>query len=590
MKPYLKKYVWVINIIGVLAEWGFPYHATAAYLMKINNQTLFKSINNNITQAIANGHKDIQIIIEPGVYYYHKNHIDRINEQQPDLSISIKGQQAILIAAGNDYHDGETYKGQFHHTNTFVDSDTHEFYDCWDDCIFADGLIKVVDEKKKLCFLPYSKAVNFINDDVSKMYITITEWFRSYTFRVHKIDSNGILFVADNLAYIQNFGTEGYNINYDYIYGRQLPRFILCNPSDKKKKVNINHGKIYYGKGKRIHECTTSCFLNLNNNTYNSFTLSGLHFIGDKGGTQLLQIQNTKAKQITISSCHFEGIRSLILSADQTDNLVFKSNLCRQCSGFGIRATNSCGNITVVNNQFDNMGKDMTQTSCVSCKGHNYYIAHNTFKNFGYCAIDIGVWYRAQKDFISSGIVEYNHIYYDKEYLANKEHHTLMDSGAIYTCTQNDDATIRYNYIHDYAGMKHNRGIFCDDGANHLRIYGNIVIHTSHYAIDSRLCRNVIENNNMDNQVMYNIVDGANLFQGKDIVNNMCVKKRNYTLVRAGNKSPKHIYEYIEKSEEDIYLSYEGWDNQGIIVNQVTWNQLKRMPYFKHIKQYIRRR
>ncbi len=576
--------LWVL-LVGVI----FPSHVMAAYLMRINSQAQFDALNNNITQAIASGHQDIQIMIGPGVYFYHENHLERKNEQQPGVSIRITGQQAILVAAGNDYHNGDIYKGDFHHANSFVNIDTQEFYDCWSDCVFADSLIRIVNEKDKLCFLPYSKAADFMSDDASKMYITITEWFRGYTFKVQKVSSNGIYFVADNLAYIKNFGTEEYNVNYDYIYGRQLPRFSLCNPADKKNKVRISNGKVWYEKDKRIHECLASCFLHLSDNAYKSFTLSGLHFIGNKGRNQLLQIFNTKAEQIVINSCLFEGIRNLVLSADQTDNLLFKENRLSNCSSFGIRSSNSCGNTTVIDNEFDHIGKDMSQTSCVCCKGSNYYVAHNTFRNFGYSAIDIGVWYRTQKEYPSFGIVEYNHIFYDSDYLKHKERHTLMDSGAIYTCTQNDDATIRYNYIHDYAGMRHNRGIFCDDGASHLRIYGNIVINTSHHAIDSRLCPNINENN-LDNQVMYNIVNSSILFQGKDIANNQCVRKGNITLFKVGGNTPKHIYGSIEHHENDMFISYEGWDNKGIIVNQETWNHLRRLPYFKHIKQYIRRK
>lgn len=66
----------------------------------------------------------------------------------------------------------------------------------------------------------------------------------------------------------------------------------------------------------------------------------------------------------------------------------------------------------------------------------------------------------------------------------------LMDSGAIYTWTQNDQVIIRYNYIHDYTGASDNRGMFCDDGAANFKIIGNRILRIANsYCVDSRIIK-----------------------------------------------------------------------------------------------------
>ena len=79
-------------------------------------------------------------------------------------------------------------------------------------------------------------------------------------------------------------------------------------------------------------------------------------------------------------------------------------------------------------------------------------------------------------------------MFQDSIFIADYQQYTLMDGGAIYISTRLDDVVIRYNYIHNVKGMKDNRGIFCDDGAKNLKIYGNVFygIHNS-YCVDSRL-------------------------------------------------------------------------------------------------------
>ena len=131
----------------------------------------------------------------------------------------------------------------------------------------------------------------------------------------------------------------------------------------------------------------------------------------------------------------------------------------------------------------------------------------------------------------------------------------LMDSGAIYTWTQNDEVIIRYNYIHDYTGAGDNRGIFCDDGANNLKLYGNVVLNTPNcYSIDSRMGKDQKEGftNNANNFMAHNVVDNGVRFQGHSDIQHHVVKGSNI-VVKRNEDVIKDKYENLEHMEEDIF-------------------------------------
>lgn len=561
------------------------------YVITIDNQRSFDNINSKLSQAIDGGQKDIQIRIVPGVYYYKERQIHRSKEQHPEVSVCISGQDATLIAAGSNYHKDSDYIEKFSPYTTYVETQELKAYDYWEDCVFSDGRVIVVDKDKKLCCLPFSKAKNTSPEDCKNIYITIPQWFKSSTYKVTKIEKGNIYFIADRLEYIQKRGREDYTINYDYLFAGQTTRFKLCNPLSNSKPMQIRGNKIILTNG-TIHECKAAQFLSMEMVQYKNFMVTGLRFLGNTdNGTPLIDLHDTKMENVTISNCSFEHIQSKVIYADNTSNLTFSTNSLTNCNNHGIETTNSCRKTTVINNSFSNCGGNMLQTFCVSCKGSNYYIAHNIFKNFGYSAIGIGMWYGSKKNHESSGIVEYNEIWYDSDYLAHLERHTLMDSGAIYLWTQNDDAIIRYNYIHDFSGMFYNHGIYCDDGASHYKLYGNIIINIqSNNSIDARTCQSEFPESNQDIQMMYNIVDRPIKFEGNTKYDNGCIKSRNILLYKIGEDIPKHIYAHLKTKKQDKQLLYEDWDEQGIIVSNKTMKTLKQLPCFDQIKQYIKKK
>ncbi len=490
-----------------------------AYIIKVRNQQEFDNINESISNAVNAGKKNIQVKIESGIYQFHKEHIRRKNEQT-DVSISIIGDNAIITSDLN--YKTTTGKGNG-----------------WQEMQYANGIIKVVDINKKLCMIPYENKFS-IEERNNIEKVQITQWFRAKTYTIERIDTKGIYFIAPELAWDKNYGHKGYNVNFDYLYLGKIPRFRLYESS-------------------REPNCTASRFLTMENCKYRSLYIKGLVFRGNNSNNILLHFTNINTQQINIINCTFDWIRGNgVAYFNGTGNVFFDGNTVSNTAGDELFFTNNCINVRVTNNLFENCGQSISNTFCVRFYEGNYYIANNTFIDYGYGAIGVGVWHGFEKKNYSGGIIEHNELYFSPEYFANTWKYMLMDSGAIYTWTQNDNVIIRYNYIHDYTGAGDNRGIFCDDGANNLKIYGNVILNVPNsYCIDSPQAKDQKEGfkNNANNIIAQNVVDGRVRFQGYEGENRHAIKGANYVLSKDGNLPQESKFENLEWSEGDLAIT-----------------------------------
>ena len=491
-----------------------------AYVIGVKTQEQFEGINDQITQAISAGEKNIKVIIERGVYHFHENHILRKNEQAADVSITIEGRN-VIITSDEDYQLEEVPTSP------------------WQEMVQLDTLIEVVDKNEKICFIPCKNALgNEKRTNLTK--VQITQWFRAPIYKVTKIDDDGIYFNVSDLSYETKYRNKGYNVNFDYLYKGNYPRFRLYDKTKEPKSL-------------------ASRFISLDDCHYRLFSISGITFSSNRSGAALIGMTGVDAQQIMVSDCTFEYIRGNVANFSGTGNVVLDHNTIRHTDGNEVRFVNNCPNVRITNNVFENCGQSIGNTFCITCWESTYYVANNTFRNFGYDAIGVGVWHGFEKKYPSQGIIEHNEIYFTPEYFANALKHMLMDSGAIYTWTQNDYVIIRYNYIHDYIGAGDNRGIFCDDGANNLIIYGNVVLNTPNcYSIDSRMGKDQKAGfrNNENNFMAQNVVDNRVRFQGHADVQRHVVKGINYVLLKPDNIPLENSYENLELKEEDVVLNF----------------------------------
>lgn len=329
-----------------------------------------------------------------------------------------------------------------------------------------------------------------------------------------------------------------------------------------------------------IHECRVTCFLNCHRSTYKAFSLSGLHFLGNNNGNFLIKLDSVVTDSFSVSDCRFEAIKSYVLWADNTPHVTFSHNNVEHCYN-GVSASNSCVDTRVVDNSFSDCGENMMQTFCVNCKGKDYYVAHNKFCNYGYAAVGLGVWLGHEKERESSGIVEYNEIWLEPDYIAHKERYTLQDTGAIYLWPKNDGVTVRYNYIHDIDGMLLNRGIFCDDGASHFRLYGNVIINVANsFSIDARNCENKLPGANTDIRIEGNFVDSPIKFEGSSKGDNHCVVSGNVLFCKEGEEPPANVYSRLTTERPDQQMVYYGHGTDGIVINRRQMERLSKLPHY----------
>jgi hypothetical protein len=248
--------------------------------------------------------------------------------------------------------------------------------------------------------------------------------------------------------------------------------------------------------------------------------------------------------------------------------------------------------ITINKNHFESNGLSLNYSCCIHCEGNHYIISNNSIVDFGYCAIRCGVWYQSKEAAPSKGVIEYNVIYYSDDYLNAINNHGLIDSGAIYIATKNDDVIARYNFINNISGAGANRGIYCDDGAKNFTLYGNIILNIHNgRCIDARndASLELFDKNevaNINKVMEYNIYDGSVKFHGKAIQSNGCIKGVNFI---TNHKETDVIYDYanMEKKEDDIVINIRRVRGTKIVVDWGTRRVLRQTPAYEGLKKYI---
>lgn len=541
-----------------------PERSGRQTLIIVDSQKDFDNIPVSLSSALSSGATDIRITLKKGTYRYSDRHIDLEAVNREKASISIVGEEAVLIPAGNDYvlkPSGRggllkaAFNGQYNYKDNFID-DSFNVIDFRDGIASADGQIDIVDKDSKLCRLKTfdpQKSQKRCND----VWVLVTKWYYSRVYKVTRIDRGYVYFTADDL---DKDGLSSYNINSDYTYGRISPRYQLINAQSSAHPYVMDH-YIYSTGENSIHDCATTSFLTIVNSSLKSFTLTGVRFIGNRDSGWLLNLVNVKSDYIEVSLCTFDGIKSDLLDINNTDNVKFSSNTVRDFYRNGVVQENSSRGTIISDNVFTGNGPSHNQSFAVICSGGDFLVSGNTFSDFSYAAIGAGAHFTVDKENDVTGVIQNNEIFYSGDFFSKARSCNLMDSGAIYVWTQNDNTIIRRNYIHDYTGPKDNRGIFCDDGANEVKIYDNIIIDIpDSYSIDSRKVRSVetrsdsfVKFTNTGNVIYGNILGSPYRIEGRDD-NDLCYKGTNYLYYNEGSSSLDNVAK-VSRIRSDVKIN-----------------------------------
>lgn len=515
----------LIRMISTLlsAYLALPSAGLQARSIVVRNQAEFDKLPRTIEAALDAGDKSVDVMLSASRLYYGQNHIFLGGKRCPETTLSIRAEGCRLVAGGKDYSAGRQVPSQELIHGCLLDASLNQV-DVWSPVYRADGAVKVVSEKQRLCAV---SSAAFKPSSVPT-HIQLTTWYTSKVYTVSKVEGRTVYFVADDLEKVSPLA--GYNVNHDLIYGRSLPRFRVLNAFKAKEPV---------------HSCMASCFIYLSDCDFKSVTIKGIDFTGNAVHDKyLINMYKLRAADVSVSGCTFSSLSGRLMHVNESANVCFKDNKVSALYGDGIVTDNIASNTRVIGNTFVDCGKGLVNSCCVRCQGKDYVVENNTFCNFGYCGISVGLWYKEHPVNPCRGIVKGNELFYTTDYLDAIEQHTLMDSGAIYIYTQNEKTIISENYIHDYSGIKDNRGIFGDDGCCNCDIVGNVILRVPNsYSIDIRRTRSVetepstnVKRCNVGNTVQLNIVSSPIRLEGNES-GSSCIKGPDFVLSGSSGKS-----------------------------------------------------
>ena len=439
----------------------------------VSTQQEFDNLDHTIHEALSSRPRELTVTIAPGHYVFHDDHISLQAEKCPDTRLSIVGNGAVVEGSAPE----RNMTGFFRLSRP----------------------VEVVDGQRKLCRIRTGKRLY----GKGKLYVQITSWYRVFKAPVTVIKGGYIFFTVDDLSR----NGLSYNINGDVTYGKQLPRCRLIREQETREPVTT--------------------FFKLTNCEFQSVSLSGMTFMRNTGGRTeyakdcLLRFYLCKFEGAEVRECVFQSLGSDAIHIAYTDGVAVRNCLFQDCDRRGVVSFNHSGKSRIENNSFERMDVILENSPCVVCSGTDYQVSGNRFEDYGNCAVRAGLHFTEQMKQPSSGIVENNDIYQTDAYRKAAPRNLLMDTGAIYVCTQNTSLDIRNNRIHDISGPYDNRGIFCDDGTVNTRIRNNVVVRIANsYCIDLRRDMSIetrpdsmIRLVNVGNRLENNEVDGRVRFE-----------------------------------------------------------------------------
>ena len=472
--------------------------------IEIRSQADFDLIQHSVEAVLNSKDTVADIRISPGVYHFREGHLRLSDLDSPAFHLRIFGPGAVLTAmsTGPEYSLDKGY----------VDLETREPVDIREHVTKAGSWPVPVPFRRNLYMIRCDEP-DRDEDEVEGWHIILSQWFKGAVYPVVKIRRGWLFFLKD-----RDYGTRMWS---ELRFGRCLPRYILCHPPVRED----------------LHACGVSNFLTVQDSRLGSVDLEGLTFLGNKAGESLIRLDRVDARPIRISDNRFLGIRSEAISTEETDRVLVKGCVFRNNYLSSIYIGEGGSDVTVRNNRFLDNGLMMSNAAVVRCLADDYRITENYFEDFSYSAVSVGIHYTKPDRFGTSGVVEKNEVCMSDAFRRGIPR-ALIDAGAIYIGTINEQAVIRDNHVHDILGPHGNRGIFADDGAVNVEIAGNRVFHIwNGYCIDLRRCYRVarrpnskITRSNVGNKVHDNVCDGRmRLFVRKDdsgslLSNNVVIK------------------------------------------------------------------
>ena len=497
--------------------------------IKVRNQKDWDELATTMKALLNAGHKNILVnITGKNIVFGQESKVIQ-GWNYPNANIRIVGDKAKMIPYGYAFSskDAEAKKEGNFYTLPYTEFNLDDI---------------VVDSKGNE--IPFREEVKQVNGDIEKVqgdiwkfqldlpnlseelcrdfYVLMTRDWTSARHKVVKVEDGWLYY---HLA-SEDLHSER-DPNVDWKQYRVRPRYRLIN-SPVSAGVHIVNGKIYipyhYNKirvnkgGKLI----TFAYCHFNSLEISEFKLNGCG-----GGTPFGVYSSTFEQGAHIHDNTFTNMSGLSISTAFNTNVVINNNSVTNTRAQAIAGGGT--NTTICGNRLKNIGW-MLNTRAITGGGERLHICDNVIENFNYSAIACGSSTPNDKAKPLTYIIERNVIRLTKEFTDNYVLNTLADGGGIYIGPQCQQGIIRNNMLENIKGIHSNRGIFLDDGAKNLAIYGNLIMNTANsYDIDLRYSKTYaagIPDHNTSNSMFDNILTGSYRFQTGGAASN-CVEGRN---------------------------------------------------------------
>ncbi len=558
----------------------------------IANQKDIHNYRAKVAEAISSKPAKVIVNFVPGTYYYKDAELLVRYGRGSDVALEIRGNGSYLIPEGVSYDSGSKHNGSFNTNLSVIDIKNKSDLTFWGPVHFAENRVEVVDRDRNLCRLKCSELADKTAEDCKSGYILTTSWFVSYVSKVEYIKGGYVYFTPKELNI--KSGYKDYDIDFDYVYGGMNPRFKLCNVYDDAPFSIIGNEVKLTGKQESAYICTAGTAFRFYATVLKSISISGFNFLGSSltaDSKGVIEIDYCNCESIEISYCTIKASQNTAIYATNADNVSVHDNQIAYIYAGGIYTDNKCAHANIYNNELGYIGLGMQNTFAVNARGTDYRVKNNKIFNFGYSALNVGIWGPVVNQTPSSGVVEHNEIYMTSDYVSDIANYGLMDSGAIYVGTQNDRSILQYNYIHDIAGIKNNRGIFCDGGARNVSIIGNVITRVANsYCIDSYRVssfENTIGPTNVGIIISNNILDGIIRFEGREGKDNRCVMASNYDLVMKNDVSKNHVIKNVSIEKKNITLNSTGIKKRKEGVTVASYKILKKAGVLRELQPYL---
>ena len=492
----IKRYLGVLTA----ALWSV---SLLAGTIRVRTQADFDAMPERVRGELEAGEKRIEVRFEQGRYRFSEDHLRLEYPDAAGVSLVLDGGGAILTGAG----EGTPSAGNF-----------------------PPGLCQVV-RKARSFVEPAGQGrwrirmrgadnVSDLNEaDCQGLYVIVTQWYRSGCYPVREIRGGSVYFDSEESLS---------ELNLDFRYGRSFPKYMFVHDPVRKQAAR---------------------FLTLWGGELGNLGIKNFQFIGNGGKDYLIQLFQTVVDSVEVTGCRFEALQDRALSTHFIRNVSFHDNVIVNCYRLTLYVDMFSPGARIFGNTFRNNGLAFEGQAVMESLGEDMHVHDNVFEDFTYAGIITGIHFTNDNPVSTSGVIERNE-FYMTEAFRKEPSRTLMDCGAIYIGTMNKDLTVRNNYVHDFIGSKDYRGIFGDDGASNVQVYGNLVLNVgAPYCIDFRRVEEVEKRPdsharrvNVGNRIYGNTVDGPVRFERRG-GDDGCYKGKD-TLVRTETQKRQAVQKW----------------------------------------------